>query len=509
MLGAQVPQPGASIGGIVTDAVTGIPLINAVVSTNRNDVAEVRTDDRGRYTFRNLNTGFYQIYVHTQGYASRSSFVRLLGSQTLNGIDLKLDREAVLAGRILDRDKNPVLNARVSLRGQGFRDGRPVLTSFHSTTTNDLGEFRFTGLSPGRYYLEAEPKPLTVRKLLPGDLHEERVAVIANVRTYYGNSVNVDGAATLTFTAGQLMEDLDVTLLREKTVCITGSFSGAGVPGERYSVQLSELMPNSQSNIAYGGAATGDEFEICGVPPGNYRLRAFTTNDLRYASEPVTVTDRPVTVLPLRLAPGIKLTGTVTVEGAKPEDPLPAGLRIAIDPKDRIRVNGETTEATVEASSAFTMPSVLLDEYWLRVTGLPPGYYLKQATINGHEALRDPLRTGQGDLAIVLSTDGPALSGTVNTAENQPIANAVALLSVYPLPQTLGWGDIRTAFADQNGFFSFPSLPPGSYRLMAFPPLADSAWSDPDLVRANLSKSTELTLAPKEKKTLTIAASVQ
>jgi protocatechuate 3,4-dioxygenase beta subunit len=503
-LGAQAPQPGASIEGIVTDAVTGIPLVNVVVSTNRDNVANVRTDDKGHYTFRNLNMGFYQIYVHTEGYAIRSSFVRLLGSQALNGIDLKLDRQAVVAGRVLDRDKNPVVNARVSLREQGFRDGRPVVTSFFAVNTNDLGEYRFAGISPGRYYLEAEPKMLNVRTVRSGDPHEEHPAVSANVRTYYGNSMSFDGAATLTFTAGQLMEGLDITLLGEKTVCVTGSLAGAGAPGERYGVQLSEPMPGSQSNMAYGSVAAGDEFEICGVPPGSYRMRAFTTNDLRYASQAVMVTDRPVTVPPLILSPGTKLTGTVTVEGAQPGEPLPGGLRVAIEPKDRIRLSGETTGATIEASGAFTMPGVLLDEYWLRVVGLPPGYYVKQAAINGHEALRDPLRTGQGDLAIVLASDGPALSGTVNTAANQPVANAVALLAVYPLPQTLGWADIRTAFADQNGFFSFPSIPPGEYRLLAFPPLADGVWSDPDLVRSNLSQATELTLAPKEKKMIVV-----
>lgn len=504
LLCAQTPQPSASIEGVVSDAVSGAPLPDVVVSTNRSDVSNVRTDDKGHYAFRNLNSGYYQIFVRHEGYAGRSAFVRVLAAQEIKGIDLKLDREAVLSGRVIDREKNPVPRARVSLRGQGYRDGRPALTSFHSVVTNDLGEFRLGGIGAGRYYLEAEPKSLTVRNLLPEDARVEREPVVANVRSYYGNSMTFDGASPLTFTAGQQMEGVDIALLREKTLCIIGSLAGAGRPGERYGIQLSELMPMSQSRIAGGDAAAGSEFEICGVPPGSYRLRAFTTNDLRYASQPVTVTDRFAAVPPLILSPGIKLAGTVAVEGAKPEDPLPGGLRIAIEPKDRIPLSGETTNATVDAAGAFSMPGVLLDEYWLRVTGLPAGYYVKQATVNGRDALRDPLHTGQGDLAIILASDGPTLSGTVNTADNQPVANAVLLLAVFPLPDTLGWGDIRTAFADQNGFFSFPSGPPGAYRLLAFPPLPDGAASDPKLVRANLSKATELNLAPKEKKTLTV-----
>jgi hypothetical protein len=507
LLYGQAPAPpGASIEGTIFDAVGGVPLPNVVVSTAARNGSDIRTDAQGHYAFRGLAGGFYQIYVRGGGYAPRSAFVRVLSGQETKGVDLKLDREAVLAGRILDSEKNAVTHARVSLRGEAYRDGRPALNIYKTESTNDLGEFRFTGISAGRYYLQAEPRVLTVLKLLKEGPGEERAPVVGNVRTYYGNSVNFESAAALDFTAGRQMEGLDIMLLREKTVCLTGSLAGSGVPGERYLVQLSERIPSGQSVVASGNVAAGDNFEICDVPAGTYRLSAFTTNDLRYAAQTVTVTDRPVAVPPLILSPGVKLSGTITVENAKPEEAVTTRLHVAIDPKDRIRVNGEMTEAAVDASGAFAIPSALPDEYWLRVTGLPLGYYIKQATVNGQEVLRNPLRAGQGELAIVLASDGPTLSGTVNTAQNQPIANAVVVLAVSPLPDALGWGDIRVAFADQNGFFSFPSEPPGNYRLLAFPSLPDGGWTDPGLVRSNLSKATELTLAPKEKKTVTITA---
>ena len=171
-------------------------------------------------------------------------------------------------------------------------------------------------------------------------------------------------------------------------------------------------------------------------------------------------------------------------------------------------MEGETTSAAVDPSGAFLLSSVLLDEYWLRVQGLPAGYYVKQATVNGHDVLRDPLRTGEGDVSIVLSAEGCAVSGSVNTTDRQPVANTVVYLAVAPLPQTLGWGDIRTAFTDQNGFFSFPSLPPGEYRLMASPQLTDDALVNPELVRSNLPSAVALTVRAGEMKTtmVTVAA---
>jgi protocatechuate 3,4-dioxygenase beta subunit len=508
ILAAQT-QPAAttlglsSIEGTVTDAVTGAPLPEVRISTNRN-LPPVKTDDQGHYALREIPSAFYQVLATKDGYAHKASLVRLPSGQAVKGIDLKLDREAAVAGHVLDRDGKPVLQARVAIRAQGYRDGRPVLGSFHSVTTDDSGGYRIAGLGAGRYFLEAEPRALTVRKRQPGDPLEDKPPAIADVRTYYNGSTGVEGASPLELSAGQQLEGLDITLLRRETVCVTSSLGGAAAdPSQRFTVALSELMPMSQSRAASGTMSAGDEFEICGVPPGAYRIWAFTTSELRYASQTVTVGDRAVKAQPLLLAPAQSLTGTITVAGARPQDPVPA-VQVALDEKDRIAIAGETLNARSDSTGAFTLPSVLSDEYWLRVSGLPAGYYVKEATINGRDALRDPLRTGQGDLRIVLGADGPTLSGAVLTADNQPVANAVVQLAVYPLPQTLGYGDVRTAFTDQNGAYTFPSLPPGSYRALAFRPVTDDVANNVELVRANLSSAADVTLAPKENKKLSL-----
>jgi protocatechuate 3,4-dioxygenase beta subunit len=508
-LQAQTPPPAApvtSIEGVVTDAVTGLPLRDIVVVANRYGVPDAKTDAQGHYIFPNLTGGFYQIWTRPEGYVNRSAFVRVLPGHQEQSIDFKLERAAVLAGRVLDRDKNPVPRARVSLRTQGYRDGRPALGSFRSAAANDSGEFRIAGINPGSYILEVEPRLLAVRKLQPGEPRVEREPVIADVRTYYNGSSGLDGARQLTFTAGQQLEGLDIVLLRTRTVCLGGSVDGA--PGQRFGLMLAESMPSGQSRVAMDAIAAGEEFEVCGLPSGAYRLSVSTPRDLRYATEAVTLTDRAVRAPKLMPVPPLHLKGTVTVEGARPDAPPPGGLHISLDPKDRIAMEGETTSVAVDPSGAFLLSSVLLDEYWLRVQGLPAGYYVKQATVNGHDVLRDPLRTGEGDVSIVLSAEGSAVSGSVNTTDRQPVANTVVFLAVAPLPQTIGWGDIRTAFTDQNGFFSFPSLPPGEYRLMASPQLTDDALVNPELVRSNLPSAVALTVRAGEMKTtmVTVAA---
>lgn len=99
------PQPSAgSISGVVADKVTGLPVAGIVLSAGSSTAT---TDAEGRYLLKGLTPATYQLFTAAkEGYVSRITRVRLLPGQVLKGIDVKLDREAIVAGRVLDRDKN-------------------------------------------------------------------------------------------------------------------------------------------------------------------------------------------------------------------------------------------------------------------------------------------------------------------------------------------------------------------------------------------------------------------
>jgi hypothetical protein len=156
--------------------------------------------------------------------------------------------------------------------------------------------------------------------------------------------------------------------------------------------------------------------------------------------------------------------------------------------------------ARIEPTGDFLISGALYDDYWLEVFSLPAGYYVKDATQNGRESRRDPVRAGAGDLSIVLGSDGPALSGQVVDKENRPVPNAAVLLSIAPLPQSMSPGQMVSTVTDQNGQFTLNNMAPGDYRLMAFAEVPDDEVSNPDFVRGNLSKATEVTLAPRDRK---------
>src|SRR5260370_34017569 len=110
--------------------------------------------DRGCYSLsasRNLDVS--QEYS-TQG-AKRGTTLTLEKGQKLKEIVFKLTPQGVVAGRILDEDGEPFANVAVQCMTFGYALGKRQLIGQDGTSTNDLGEFRFHGLRPGKYVLSA------------------------------------------------------------------------------------------------------------------------------------------------------------------------------------------------------------------------------------------------------------------------------------------------------------------------------------------------------------------
>ena len=81
--------------------------------------------------------------------------VELLEGRTVEDIDFALPLGAVITGRIVDELGDPAEEARVAILRAQNTDGQRRLVSVGSAETDDLGEFRLFGISPGRYYVSA------------------------------------------------------------------------------------------------------------------------------------------------------------------------------------------------------------------------------------------------------------------------------------------------------------------------------------------------------------------
>lgn len=312
----------------------------------------------------------------------------------------------------------------------------------------------------------------------------------------------------MTLRAGDQVESFDITLIRAKTFCITSTIGNAGSPSSEIWVRVSEMFPMSQSRVAYGQVRLGD-IEICGIPPGSYRILADAITSGRnpvFSSQIFGIAGRAVSLPTMYLTPAQQVHGKVTVSGAKPEDPLPKSIKVSLEAKDRPGIMGESLAAQLDSSGTLLIPRALLDDYWLRIAGLPPGYYVKQATLGQRDGMREPVHVGDGELRIVLDPDGPSLTGRVTDEENQPISGASVILAADPLPSKVAVNELLTAVSGDGGQFSLSGMAPGSYRLMAFTGLPEGQAGNPEYVRVNLIRATEVDLSPRQAKSVTVVA---
>jgi protocatechuate 3,4-dioxygenase beta subunit len=170
-------EPLAAIAGRVTAAGGGEPLAGVAILARRDDGAEAGavSGADGGYLVGGLLPGDYRVYasedgervdelwdgVHCPGFdcdPGDATLVAAAVDQVTEGVDFALETGAALSGTVTAQETG------VPLPGVGLRLLRTGGGTLFSTTTDDLGRYRFAGLAAGGYHvhtLDAESVGLT------------------------------------------------------------------------------------------------------------------------------------------------------------------------------------------------------------------------------------------------------------------------------------------------------------------------------------------------------------
>src|SRR5471032_2236974 len=158
------------IRGRILDAASGHGLSRVEVRAGPNAPQFpnriVMTDGDGRYEIKGLPAETYVINVFKTNYV-RASWgaerpegpgrrIPLGDGQVLEKIDVRIVRAGVITGRVVDEFGDPVTDVQVTpMRYQYQQGSRRLGQTGRGAQTNDIGEYRIYGLSPGQYYVSA------------------------------------------------------------------------------------------------------------------------------------------------------------------------------------------------------------------------------------------------------------------------------------------------------------------------------------------------------------------
>lgn len=471
----------------------------------------VLTDGNGRYEIADLPAGRYTVSFSRANYV-RASYgqrrplgpgapIEIANGQTVTRIDALLQRTGVVTGRILDEFGDPMTGVWVMPMRYMFVNGeRRMQPSGAGGMTNDVGEYRIHGLSPGRYFVSA-----TFRNYRANDTNDRSTYA----PTYYPGTGNAAEAQRLTIAAGQTIPAVNMTLLPVAAVHVSGvAVDGLGRPLAGASVNIAE---RSFSGMFGGGAQVEPDgtFTISGVPPGNYTVRAYLRASPEVvATADVTVSSADVKDLQIVAVKPSSLRGRVVFDAGAAKRPTPAAVRLNVV---RSNVPGTmqgidtpkedwTFEIKTTAGHILMRPGVFGTGDWrLKRVLTADGVDVTDA------GLEVPANANVDGLVIELTARYAEISGTVVDAAGASVRDCVVVVFAQDQGRwTPGTRYFGVGRPDTEDVFHV-RIPAGDYYAAAFE-LDDPAVSlnDPDILQQLRDRATRVSIDEAGKKTLAL-----
>jgi protocatechuate 3,4-dioxygenase beta subunit len=465
-------------GRVVADD-TGDPIPNVKVGFTTAAASRAALTDRdGRFALT-VPPGVVRLTVAKTAYARREITLPPGTAAT----DVRLVRTAVITGHVVDSNGEPAPNVvvRAELRTAGGQTTPLVATS----STDDRGEFRLSGLSPGGVVVSAQTIGPNIQRLYfpgvesPSDAEQfelkagdeiDRITLV--LPASYDAPIFVNGGG-FTFIAAQPLRspavDDAVGVVRGRVVSTTGGVVAGAT------VRLTQ-------QVRAGGTSTQSDrngrFAFAGVVPGAYLLGASKTgfsSDMAPFGQPITVTATGKDA-ELTLTPWSSVTGRVLDELGEPVQGASAQL-LKLQFQDGRRRLVATHTRTTDDRGAF------------RIFGVAPGQYVLSASVGdvstaelpGYvrtfypgvvDAASSPVFTilaGQtqssGDITLARERT-VRVSGIVRDAQGRP--RLVGSLTMSPSRSSSSVAASVGARVGDGGAFEFPNVPPGQYVIQAY-----------------------------------------
>jgi hypothetical protein len=483
----------AAIEGQVLNGVTGEPLKKAALTLqivgSRGQPTVTVTDAAGQFAMKDIDPGRYALSAERNGFVRQQygshgpirpgTTLTLGAGQRMRDLVIKLMPQAVITGRILDEDNEPVAGVTVQPLRYAYMQGKRQLVPASSEQSNDLGEYRIHGLPAGKYYVTAIVHKQSAEESYPP--------------VYYPGANDPATAIQLDVAAGSEVRGIDMTLHRAHTVRVR-----VKIPDLPRGTVV-RLIPRGSSFSFLGGAQMAQiihpegDFEFRGITPGSYVMLIDLQENGRHRSvrQALEVGNGGLEGVTIAIPPTASLEGQVRVDGQS-ETNLGI-LTVQLQFREPIPLGTPATH--VKPDGSFSIEDITPDSYDVSISGLPPGYYLRSASVSGQDALESGLTVtgGTAKLDLVVSPAGGQVDGVVADDKQQP-AKAATVVLIPDAARQSRLSLFKTVGTDQNGHYSIQGIAPGDYSLYAFEDLPSGAFQDPDFMKPYQKSAQTLTV---------------
>jgi hypothetical protein len=547
---SPLPDSPDRIHGTVINSATGEPISRALVSSPDNRFATM-TDSEGHFEFtlskepvesgRDANSGRsagsgrrvvtpesarpYQLTARKPGFLPEPQ------SQNLSDVEKEVVIRLTPEGKIVGTVTLPSTEAPDSIALQLYhrevQDGRAHWRPVGGTQSKSDGTFRIAELAAGTY-------KLITRELLDRDplIFDPQGQLYGYPPVYFPNAADFSSAGLIHVGAGETVV-ANLSLVRQPyyrvKIAVVGATPDAGIAVNVH------LAGHSGQGFSLGYNNRDQSIEGM-LPNGTYAVEAAA-----YGATPAsgqltfTVKGSAVEGARMALAPNATIAVNVTEQFTSSEDHAEVSMMTAngrqvsvtgprrymqvwLEPEDEERARTASLRMPT-APDDIVIDNVMPGRYWVRIS-TSRGYAASIRSGNLDLAQR-PLIVGAGGAAspieIVMRDDVAEIEGTVEgLAAPAPIdastrttdvvevfegpAPSEPLPHVYCIPLPDSSGIFAEAAVAQDGKFTFSSLAPGAYRLLAFErQQPDLEYTNPEAMRAYDAKGPVIRVSARQK----------
>ncbi len=457
------------------------------------------TDPEGHFRFEKVQPGRYRLLlektgfhtINVRGHQADGSILSVQAGQEINDLLLQMLQSAVITGRVVDEDGDPLPGYGVSLlKRRPGKSREPEVVG--EERTNDLGEYRFSSLFPGQYYVAVVPPP-DIRNFVHTKDSPETASKpdLAYLTTYYPGTSDSAQAGAIDLHAGD-ETPVNFALVPLRSYRIRGIVTGVP-PNQKPMVQLISKGVNQTMNWA--DVSSDGQFEIRGVAPGSYSIMVFAGSEGQILSARQSVSVVAADLEGIKLTPvrSFTISGQLRFDARLPKDLTQCSvyLRALDDSESTFGVPGAVSMAQVDRFGNFQWTGVNPGTYVAQFSSNEnPDLFLKYVRVGVSNTDTSFSVTGPTSIELVVSPKSGILEGVV--LDNDKPASNATVVAVPEEKYRKITERFSTGSTDQNGHFAIHGLAPGSYTVFAWQDLDDGLYYDAGFLKSQESNGVAL-----------------